>query len=87
MAHTKSARKRLKTSAEKHLRNRIRKTMVKNTETKYLDLVSKKDKEAASAVLNDCFKALDKAAKSGTIHKNKADRKKSRLAAKLTAMA
>ena len=40
-------------------------------------------KEAVELSLSKCFSELDKAAKVGVIHKNKADRKKSRLAARI----
>ena len=40
-------------------------------------------KEAVELTLSKCFSELDKAAKVGVIHKNKADRKKSRLAARV----
>ena len=40
-------------------------------------------KEAVALALSKCFSELDKAAKVGVIHKNKADRKKSRLTAKM----
>ena len=40
-------------------------------------------KEAVDLALSKCFSELDKAAKVGVIHKNKADRKKSRLSARV----
>ena len=40
-------------------------------------------KEAVDLALSKCFSELDKAAKVGVIHKNKADRKKSRLFARV----
>ncbi len=39
-------------------------------------------KAAVTLALSKCFSELDKAAKVGVIHKNKADRKKSRLVAR-----
>ena len=39
-------------------------------------------KEAVALALSKCFSELDKAVKVGVIHKNKANRKKSRLTAK-----
>lgn len=39
--------------------------------------------DAISLALSKCFSELDKAAKVGVIHKNKADRKKARLAARV----
>ena len=42
-------------------------------------------KEAVALALSKCFSELDKAVKVGVIHKNKANRKKSRLNAKKSA--
>ena len=42
-------------------------------------------KEAVALALSKCFSELDKAVKVGVIHKNKANRKKSRLTAKESA--
>ena len=80
MAITKSAKKALRVSDRKKVVNdRLKKTLkeqVKSVRTK----VAKKV-EVAVADLSAAFKALDKAAKRGTIKKGNADRKKSRLAA------
>ena len=48
--------------------------------------VDAKNKAGATTVARDLQKALDKAAKSGIMHKNKAARLKSRLAKKLRAI-
>lgn len=79
MAITKSAKKALRVSNRKRVVNgRILKTM-KDTVKSVRAKVAKKDDSAVSD-LSLAFKALDKAAKSGTIKKGNADRKKSRLA-------
>jgi small subunit ribosomal protein S20 len=83
MPNTKSASKHLRTDAKRTLRNRIRKSLIKTTEKKYLAKIEVKDTEGAKLALVECFSALDKAAKAGTIHRNKANRKKSRLNALL----
>ena len=79
MAITKSAKKALRVSDRKRVVNdRIKKTMkeeVKSVRTKVLKKDNVTVKDLASA-----FKALDKAAKRGTIKKGQANRKKSRLA-------
>lgn len=41
---------------------------------------------AVAAALSKCFSELDKAAKVGVIHSNKADRKKSRLVARVATL-
>jgi small subunit ribosomal protein S20 len=79
MAITKSAKKALRVSDKKRVVNdRLKKTMkaeVKSVRTKVAKKVVVTITELSLA-----FKALDKAAKRGTIKKGQADRKKSRLA-------
>ena len=79
MAITKSAKKALRVSDRKRVFNdRIRKTLKAAVKEARVSIVSKaKD---TSATMSAAFKALDKAAKRGTINKGTADRKKSRLA-------
>ncbi len=86
MPTTRSAAKRLRSSAKRKLRNQIRRSVVRTTEKKYLVLIEEKNVEGAAAALKKCFSSLDKAAKGQHIHRNKADRKKSRLNAKLAAL-
>lgn len=69
----KSAKKAVVSSARKRVANQARR---KN----YKAAVKTARTEATTANLAAASKALDKAAKSGTIHKNKASRLKSRLA-------
>ncbi len=83
MPTTRSAAKRLRSNAKRHLRNQIRKSVNRTMEKKFLAKVVEGDVEGAKAALNECFSVLDRAAKGGTIHRNKADRKKARLTAKL----
>jgi len=87
MPNTKSAKKNLRSDIERRLRNRIRKSRMRTCETALTAKVAAGEVEAAKAALTACFSELDKAAKTGTIHKNTADRKKQRLAARVTAMA
>ena len=86
MPTTKSAAKRLRSSVKRKLRNQVRTSINRTMEKKFLALVEEKNIDGAKAALADCFSALDRAAKEGTIHTNKADRKKARLTAKLTAL-
>jgi small subunit ribosomal protein S20 len=78
MAITKSAKKAIRVSERKTVFNdRIKKTLkaeVKNVRSKA------SSKDVSNIDLAKVFKALDKAAKRGTIKKGNADRKKSRLA-------
>ncbi|MCP3964945.1 MAG: 30S ribosomal protein S20 [Lentisphaerae bacterium] len=75
----KSALKRLRTDAIKKMRNKACKSTLKTFEKKFRTAVESKDAEQAGTLLKDCFSKLDKAAKRGTIHKNKANNKKAQL--------
>ncbi len=79
MAITKSAKKALRVSDRKKVVNdRLSKTMKEAVKTVRAK-VQKSDASAKDS-LSKAFKALDKAAKRGTIKRGTADRKKSRLA-------
>ena len=73
MANIKSAKKRIKVTEVKTLKNRMIKSALKT--------------EEAKALYTSVVKSLDMATSKGVVHKNMAARKKSRLAAKLNAMA
>lgn len=79
MAITKSAKKAIRVSERKKVVNdRIKKTMRAEVKT-VKDKVAKKESVTVQD-LSSAYKAIDKAAKRGTIKKGQADRKKSRLA-------
>ena len=48
--------------------------------------IEQKDAKAATIALNEAFSAWDKAAKQGVLHRNAADRKKARLAQRVTGL-
>lgn len=80
MPNIKSAKKRVKTDAVKKERNRDKIASMR-TAIKKVKLASKQgDKELAIENLNAANKKIDKAVKSGLVHKNKAARNKSKLA-------
>jgi small subunit ribosomal protein S20 len=76
MAQHKSAEKRTRQNAKRHIRNKAvlsrMKTLVKNVR-------SAKEKDKAAAALKVAVKALDQLASKGVIHKNKAANQKSSL--------
>ncbi len=79
MAITKSAKRALGVSDRKRVFNdRLRKTL--KEEVKIVRAKVAKKVALVAKDLSAAFKALDKAAKRGTIKKGNADRKKSRLA-------
>ncbi|MBP2033022.1 small subunit ribosomal protein S20 [Clostridium algifaecis] len=86
MANIKSAKKRIKVIQTKTLRNKIIKSSLKTTIKKFLTAVEAKNVDEAKVTYIASARALDKAASKGVIHKNKATRKKSRLAAKLNSL-
>lgn len=87
MANIKSAKKRIKVTQTKTLNNRMVKSALKTAIKKFEAAVEAKNAEEANALLVKATKSLDMAASKGVLHKNAVARKKSRLAAKLNAMA
>ena len=86
MAHMKSAIKRIRTSREANLRNRARISEIKTIEKKLRAAVEVND-AAAVTLAREFASALDKAAKVGTIHANRAANKKSQADKLIAAMA
>ncbi len=87
MANIKSSIKRIRVTETKTLRNKMVKSALKTSIKKYEAAVAEGNKENAAVLFTAATKSLDMAASKGIIHKNMASRKKSRLAAKLNAMA
>ena len=79
MPITSSAKKALRQNRTRRARNIIKKENYKKAVTGYRKLVLGKKLEEAQKMLPVVFKALDKAAKTKVIEKNKANRLKSRL--------
>ena len=76
----------MRSSARKRLHNRSIKSNLHQMEKKYLALITAGKKSDAGESLRTVSSAFDKAAKSGVIHKSMADRKKSRLSARLNGL-
>jgi small subunit ribosomal protein S20 len=87
MPNTKSAERRVRSNARKRLHNRSIKSRLKTLERVYEDAVKSGKPDDAGTAYRRLSSAFDKAAKVGVVHKGKADRKKSRLAARLAAAA
>lgn len=84
MANTKSAKKAVRSSAKKKLHNQNWKKRIKTAVRNLTDLLKEaKSLEDKVKSLSVAQKVLDKAAKEKAIHKNKANRIKSKLALKL----
>ncbi|OGZ01390.1 MAG: 30S ribosomal protein S20 [Candidatus Liptonbacteria bacterium RIFCSPLOWO2_01_FULL_56_20] len=80
MPITRSAKKALRQNLRRRAQNLSRKEAAKKTAKLYRKLVADNRLEEASKQLSLAYKALDKAAKTDVINKNKASRLKSRLA-------
>ena len=88
MPNTKSAKKAIRASLKKRQHNRYWKSRIRAS-TKSLEENlgnSKADADILNKELTALQKVLDKAAKNKVIHKNKANRLKSRYAKKITAL-
>jgi small subunit ribosomal protein S20 len=83
MPNTKSAERRMRSSARKQAHNRSIKSRLHTLERKYAELLGAGKKDEAAKALPEVSSAFDKAAKSGVIHRSTADRKKSRLTLRL----
>jgi small subunit ribosomal protein S20 len=79
MANIPSAEKRRRQAEKRNARNRARKSSLRTTLKKTRTTLAGGD--ADNATLTDGFSAIDKAAKSGVIKKNTANRYKARLSA------
>lgn len=80
MPNIKSAKKRVKTDQIKRERNKDQITSMRTAIKKVKVSAKDENKEIAIQKLNEANKKIDKAVKSGLIHKNKAARNKSKLA-------
>ena len=79
MANIKSAKKRIKVTETKTLRNKAIKSGVKTAIKKVDAAVAAGDKELAKANLLNAISVIDKATTKGVYHKNTSSRKVSRL--------
>ncbi|MCX8083328.1 MAG: 30S ribosomal protein S20 [Calditerrivibrio sp.] len=86
MAHTASARKRIKQSEKRNLRNRSYKSRMKTYTKKFLEALKSSDLQKVEAAFKEAQSVIDKTASKGVIHKNNAARRVSRLRQKLLAL-
>ena len=86
MAHSLSAKKRVRQNARRRTANRARRSQIK-TLVKHLDAtMAEGNVKSASEQFHVVVKKLDKLASTSTMHKKTAARKKSRLARRLNAL-
>ena len=87
MANSAQARKRTRQSVKQRAHNASLRTAFRTAVKKVLKAVEAGDKAAAQAVYKESVKVIDRIADKGVYHKNKAARHKSRLSAKIKALA
>lgn len=83
MSNNKQAEKRHKQSLRNKVLNKSKKTVIKNLKKATLQLINSNHLEEATHSFQKLQSALDKTAKTGVIHNNKASRHKSKIGAKL----
>ena len=83
MAHSLSAKKRVRQNEKRRARNRHRKTLIRDEVKSFTTAVTAGDVTKAEEALKKAVVRLDRTAAKHTIHKNAAARKRSRLTRKL----
>ncbi|XOV81200.1 MAG: 30S ribosomal protein S20 [Aestuariibacter sp.] len=87
MANIKSAKKRAIQAEKRRQHNASRRSMMRTYVKKVRTAIESGDKSAAEQAFASASPILDRMATKGLIHKNKAARHKSRLAAQIKALA
>jgi len=85
VANLASARKRIKQNDRNRVKNRARKSAIKSQTRKFNTAVHDGDLKSAQDLLSVVSKTVDQVAAKGTIHRNTASRRKSRMAKRLNA--
>jgi small subunit ribosomal protein S20 len=86
VAHSLSAKKRVRQNARRRIINRSRKSQVKTQIKRFEKVIEAGDVKAADQQYRLVAKKLDQVASTRTIHKRTAARKKSRLAKRLNSL-
>jgi len=87
MANTAQARKRARQSVARNKHNASLRSMLRTSIKRVRSAVAAGDQAAAATVFQKTTSVIDRVADKNIIHKNKAARHKSRLAAAIKAMA
>ena len=85
MAHSLSAKKRVRQNLKRRARNRARKEVIKDQVKVFTAALHGGDLAKAETELRNVTRRLDRVAGKGTIHQNTAARKRSRLTKHLNA--
>jgi small subunit ribosomal protein S20 len=86
VAHSLSAKKRIRQNLKRKAHNKWRKGQVREQGKVVTTALGGSDLDKAAAELNKLVKIMDKVASKNTIHKNAAARKRSRLTRRLNAL-
>jgi len=86
VAHTLSAKKRVRQTAKRRERNRDRKRDIRLELKKLQTALTSGDKATAATEFKKAQQTIDRVATRGTIHPNTAARRKSKLARRLNAL-
>ena len=87
MANHKSASKKAAHDVEARLRNRANRSTMKSAIKRFLTVLASGNKAEATTLLPKTLGVVDKACRKGVLHKNAANRYKSRLTLKVNALA
>ncbi len=83
MAHSLSAKKRVRQTIKRNARNRSRKELLKQDLKGFNAALASNDTTKSAEALNKVVQRLDRVAAKGVLHKNAAARKRSRLTKRL----
>lgn len=86
MAHTISAKKRIRQAERRTVRNRARTSRIRTFVRKVEDAVRAGDKNAAETAFKAMMPELHKGVSKGLLHRNTAARKLSRLSARIKSL-
>ena len=86
MAHSLSAKKRIRQNEKRRARNRQRKLLIKDQLKSVTTAIATGDLDKAGVELNKAVSRLDRTAAKHTIHRKTASRKRSRLTKKLNTL-
>ncbi|MFG0245813.1 MAG: 30S ribosomal protein S20 [Phycisphaerales bacterium JB052] len=87
MAHSNSAKKRIRQNVTRRARNRWRMKLMRTAIKTFDSSVANGSVDEATKAFREASKIVDRTAQKGVIHPNQAARRKSRMNARLKAMA
>lgn len=86
MAHTVSAKKRIRQTERRTIRNKARTSRIRTFVRKVEEAVRAGDKKAAESAFKAMMPEMHRGVTKGVLHKNTAARKLSRLSARIKAL-